>query len=65
MVRRTVPILARITRSSVDGRPICTTCGTDQQVIRTGVDGALDEKAMQNERVAVKVSRQNDKNTGR
>ena len=42
MVRRTVPILVRITRSSVDGRPIRTTCGTDQQVIRTGVDGALD-----------------------
>ena len=40
MVRRTVPILVRITRSSVDGRPIRTTCGTDQQVIRTGVDGA-------------------------
>ena len=41
MVWRTVPILVRIARSSVDGRPIRTTCGTDQQVIRTGVDGAL------------------------
>ena len=43
MVRRTVPILVRITGSSVDGRPIGTTCGTGQQVIRTGVDGALVE----------------------
>ena len=44
MVRRTVPILLRSTRSSVDGRPIRTTCGTDQQVILTGVDGASDSK---------------------
>ena len=41
MVRRTVPILVWFNRSSVDGRPIRTTCGTDQQVIPTGVDGAL------------------------
>jgi len=31
-----------IARSRVDGRPIRTTCGTDQQVIRTGVDLAQD-----------------------
>ena len=42
MVRRTVPILVRITRSSVDGRPVRTTCSTDQQLIRTGVDGSLE-----------------------
>ena len=40
MVRRTVPILVLIARSSVDGRPLRTTCGTDEQVICTGVDGA-------------------------
>ena len=39
MVRRTVPMLVQIAKSSVDGRPIRSTCGTDQQVIRTGVDG--------------------------
>ena len=42
MVQRTVPILVRIARSSVDGRPIRTTCVTDQQAIRIGVDGALE-----------------------
>ena len=34
-------MLVRIASSSVDGRPIRTTCGTDQQMIRTAVDGAL------------------------
>ena len=46
MVRRTIPILVRITRSSVDGRPVRTTCGTDQQVIRTGVDGVSDSEML-------------------
>ena len=39
MVRRTIQILVRIPSSSEDERPIRTTSGTDQQVIRTGVDG--------------------------
>ena len=42
MVRLAVPMLVRIARSSVDGRPIRATCCMDQQVIRTRVDGALD-----------------------
>ena len=41
MVRRTVPMLVQVAKSSVDGRPFRTTCGTDPQVIHTGVDGAL------------------------
>ena len=40
MVQRTVPILVRVARSGVDGRPIRTTCGTDHQVVRTCVDWA-------------------------
>ena len=34
-------MLVRIARSSVDGRPNSTTCGMDQQVIRTDVEEAL------------------------
>ena len=41
MVRRTVPLLVRIARSSVDGRLNRTTYSMDQQMIRTDVDGAL------------------------
>ena len=41
VVRRSAPVLVRFARSSVDGRPIRTTCGTDQQVICTSVEGAL------------------------
>jgi len=41
LVWRTVPMLVRIARNSVDGRSIRITYGTDQQVIQTGVDGTL------------------------
>ena len=42
VIRRTLSVLLRIARSSVDGRPIRTTCDTDQQVIRISVNGTFE-----------------------
>ena len=41
VIRRTVALVLRIVRSSVDRRPIRISCDTDQKVVRSSVDGAL------------------------
>ena len=40
MVLRTAPVSLSIARSSVDVKPIHTTCGTDQQEIRSSLIAA-------------------------
>ena len=41
MIRLTVPVLLRIARRGVNGRPIRITFDTDQKVIQSSVNGVL------------------------